>query len=94
MPNNGKSRHSGLPIARISRLPNLVVQSVLPIAIHRLLHRLYPLASGLSHFVGWCTRCIDLWLQSLDLKMTLCAMSQRQCHELKQVAVSAVVSRR
>ena len=45
MPNNGKSRHSGLPIALISRLPDWVVQSVLPIAIHRLLHRFYPLAS-------------------------------------------------
>ena len=44
MPNNGKSTHSGLPIALISRLPDWVVQSVLPIAIHRLLHRLYPLA--------------------------------------------------
>ena len=47
MPNKGKSVHSGLPIALISRLPDWVVQSVLPIAIHRLLHRLYPLASGL-----------------------------------------------
>ena len=46
MPNKGKSRHSGLPIALISRLPDWVVQSVLPIAIHRLLHRFYPLASG------------------------------------------------
>ena len=45
MPNKGKSRHSGLPIALISRLPDWVVQSVLPIAIHRLLHRFYPLAS-------------------------------------------------
>ena len=45
-PNKGKSRHSGLPIALISRLPNWVVQSVLPIAMHRLLHRFYPLASG------------------------------------------------
>ena len=45
MPNKGKSGHSGLPIALISRLPDWVVQSVLPIAIHRLLHRLYPLAS-------------------------------------------------
>ena len=44
MPNKGKSGHSGLPIALISRLPDWVVQSVLPIAIHRLLHRLYPLA--------------------------------------------------
>ena len=46
MPNKGKSGHSGLPIALISRLPDWVVQSVLPIAIHRLLHRLYPLASS------------------------------------------------
>ena len=46
MPNKGKSGHSGLPIALISRLPDWVVQSVLPIAIHRLLHRLYPLASA------------------------------------------------
>ena len=45
IPNKGKSGHSGLPIALISRLPDWVVQSVLPIAIHRLLHRLYPLAS-------------------------------------------------
>ena len=45
MPNKGKSGHSGLPIALISRLPDWVVQSVLPIAIHRLLHRFYPLAS-------------------------------------------------
>ena len=44
MPNKGKSGHSGLPIALISRLPDWVVQSVLPIAIHRLLHRFYPLA--------------------------------------------------
>ena len=44
MPNNGKSRYYGLPIALISRLPDWVVQSVLPIAIHRLLYRLYPLA--------------------------------------------------
>ena len=43
-PNNGKSPHSGLPIAVISRLPDWVMQSVLPIAIHRLLHRFYPLA--------------------------------------------------
>ena len=50
MPNKGKSGHSGLPIALISRLPDWVVQSVLPIAIHRLLHRLYPLAS--SSFVA------------------------------------------
>ena len=46
MPNNRKSRHSGLPIALISRLADLVVQSVLPIAIHRLLHRFYSLARG------------------------------------------------
>ena len=45
MPNKRKSGHSGLPIALISRRPDWVVQSVLPIAIHRLLHRLYPLAS-------------------------------------------------
>ena len=45
MPNKGKSGHSGLPIALISRLPNRVVQSVLPIAIHQLLQRRYPLAS-------------------------------------------------
>ena len=45
MPNKGKAGHSGLPIALISRLPDWVVHSVLPIAIHRLLHRLYPLAS-------------------------------------------------
>ena len=32
MPNKGKSGHSGLPIALISRLPDWVVQSVLPIA--------------------------------------------------------------
>ena len=44
IPNNGKSGHSGLPIIRISRLPDWVVQSVLPIAIHRLVHRFYPLA--------------------------------------------------
>ena len=44
IPNKSKSRHSGLSIALISRLPDWVVQSVLPIAIHRLLHRLYPLA--------------------------------------------------
>ena len=44
MPNKGKSGHSGLPIALISRQPDWVVQSVLPIAIHRLLHRFYPLA--------------------------------------------------
>ena len=44
MPNKGKSGHSSLPIAFISRLPDWVVQSVLPIAIHRLLHRFYPLA--------------------------------------------------
>ena len=48
MPNKGKSGHSGLPIALISRLPDWVVQSVLPIAIHRLLHRFYPLASSLD----------------------------------------------
>ena len=48
MPNKGKSGHSGLPIAFISRLPDWVVQSVLPIAIHRLLHRFYPLASFLK----------------------------------------------
>ena len=46
MPNKGKSEHSSLPIALIFRLPHWVVQSVLPIAIHRLLHRFYPLASG------------------------------------------------
>ena len=46
LPNKCKSGHSGLPIAPISRLPDWVVQSVLPIAIHRLLHRFYPLASG------------------------------------------------
>ena len=34
MPNNGKSSHSGLPIALISRLPDWVVQSVQPIAIY------------------------------------------------------------
>ena len=39
MPSKGKSGHSGLPMALISRLPDWVVQSV-----HRLLHRLYPLA--------------------------------------------------
>ena len=44
MPSKGKSRYSGLPIALISRLPDWVVQFVLPIAIHRLLHRYYPLA--------------------------------------------------
>ena len=44
MPNKHKSGHSGLPIALISRLPDWMAQSVLPIAIHRLLHRLYPLA--------------------------------------------------
>ena len=44
MPNNGKCGNSAWPIALISRLPDWVVQSVLPIAIHRLLHRLYPLA--------------------------------------------------
>ena len=44
MPNKGKSRHSSLPIALIPRLPDWVVQSVLPIAIHRSLHRLYSLA--------------------------------------------------
>ena len=38
MPNNGKCTHSGFPIAPISRLPDWVVQSVLLIAIHRLLH--------------------------------------------------------
>ena len=48
MPNKSKSGHSGLPIALISRLPDWVVQSVLPIAIHRLLHRLYPLASAVA----------------------------------------------
>ena len=52
MPNKGKSGHSGLPIALISRLPDWVVQSVLPIAIHRLLHRLYPLARE-HQPVGW-----------------------------------------
>ena len=46
MPNKGKSGHSALPIALIPRLPDWVVQSVLPIAIHRLLHRFYPLASS------------------------------------------------
>ena len=48
MPNKCKSVHSCLPIALISRLPDWVVQSVLPIAIHRLLHRLYPLASAVT----------------------------------------------
>ena len=48
IPNKGKSWHSGLSIALISRLPDWVVQSVLPIAIHRLLHRLYPLPSQFS----------------------------------------------
>ena len=59
MPNKGKSGHSGLPIALISRLPDWVVQSVLPIAIHRLLHRFYPLASQsiiTLHVVIHCDR--------------------------------------
>ena len=47
MPDKGNSEHPGLPIALISRLPDWAVQSVLPIAIHRLLHRFYPLASPL-----------------------------------------------
>ena len=42
MPINGKSEYSGLPIALISRLPDWVAQSVLPIAIRRVLHRFYP----------------------------------------------------
>ena len=52
MPNERKSGHSGLPIALISRLPDWVVQSVLPIAIHRLLHRFYPLARIGPSFTG------------------------------------------
>ena len=49
MPDNGNSEHPGFPIALISRLPDWVVQSVVPIAIHRLLHRFYPLASSLTN---------------------------------------------
>ena len=56
MPNNGKSKHPGLPIALISRLPDWVVQSVLPIAIHRLLHRFYPLASTVNHVASDWTK--------------------------------------
>ena len=44
MLDNGNFEHFRFPIALISRLPDWVVQSVLPIAIHRLLHRFYPLA--------------------------------------------------
>ena len=44
MPDNSNSEHPVFPIALISRMPDWAVQSVLPIAIHRLLHRCYPLA--------------------------------------------------
>ena len=76
MPNKGKSGHSGLPIAFISRLPDWVVQSVLPIAIHRLLHRLYPLASTerISQVPGGVSRSDFLWFYRLDPPSTLSAL--------------------
>ena len=51
---NGNSEHPGSPIALFSRLPEWAVQSVLPIAIHRLLHRFYPLASQWMHWGQIC----------------------------------------
>ena len=45
MLDNGNCEHQGFLTALISRLPDWAVQSVLPIAIHRLVHGFYPLAS-------------------------------------------------
>ena len=71
MPNKGKSGHSGLPIAFISRLPDWVVQSVLPIAIHRLLHRFYPLASLITPFSFFSGSLLATFEQkSLDLPLS------------------------
>ena len=83
------------PIAFISRLPDWVVQSVLPIAIQRLLHRFYPLASFSSEsgagvlqlpitvifisFIGFRVGC-DLWVEILLQETYLKASPCRRPH--------------
>ena len=55
--NNSKNSCSGFPIACIFRLPDWAVQSVLPIASSRLVHRFYPLARPVAWAdgsrIGW-----------------------------------------